>query len=113
MSSLMRILSLLVVSLVVLSASAKNEKTDQCLKLKDSQVRDLFNRWNKALKTLNADTVVKEYWDESILLPTLSNVPRSNKAEKLEYFHEFLLKKPVGKIVEDYIYSSCNIAQYR
>ena len=55
------------------------------------------------LQTLDSSKVADEYWDDSVLLPTVSNVIRFNRALKVEYFDDFLKKKPSGVIVEDFV----------
>ena len=86
---------------------------DDCYKLNDIKVRALFNKWNSALKTLSPETVAEQYWEHSILLPTLSAMSRTDVASKLDYFDEFLKKKPSAVIIEDYIVNNCGSSQYR
>ena len=86
---------------------------DDCYKLNDMKVRALFNKWNDALHTLSPETVAEQYWEHSILLATLSAVLRTDVASKLEYFEEFLKKKPSAEIIEDYIVNNCGSSQYR
>lgn len=87
---------------------------EYCHKIDNDQVSYLFQQWNSALLTLNPQNVVDKYWIKSTLLPTLSNVPRLNTEGKLDYFDEFLKKKPNGKVVEGYFFTEdCNVAQYR
>ena len=76
------------------------------------QVRELYSHWNSALQTRDSDIVAAEYWDDSILLPTISNSIRYNKASKIEYFKDFLKKKPYGTVTEDFIdNTACNYVQ--
>jgi hypothetical protein len=85
-----------------------------CSKLTTAEVRTLFNTWADALRTLNPSTVADLYWDDSILLPTLSSEPRPDRSGKLDYFADFLAKKPVASVQYDYVSSdTCNAAQYR
>jgi uncharacterized protein (TIGR02246 family) len=85
-----------------------------CSKLTAAEVRTLFNTWADALRTLNPSTVADLYWDDSILLPTLSSEPRTNRSSKIDYFVDFLAKNPVPTVQYDYISSNtCNAAQYR
>ena len=76
------------------------------------QVRELYSHWNSALQTRDSNIVAAEYWDDSILLPTISNSIRYNKASKIEYFKDFLKKKPYGTVTEDFIdNTACNYVQ--
>ena len=86
---------------------------DLCPKLTDTQVHYLFSRWKLALSTLKPSDVVDEYWDRSILLPTLSKINRTDRTGKLNYFTEFLKKKPIAHVYEDYIFNDCHASQYR
>lgn len=71
-------------------------------------VASLFDRWNNALKSGDPKKVVKCYAEDAVLLPTVSNLPRTNHEEILDYFEHFLLKKPVGKIVQRVVKIGCN-----
>ena len=69
---------------------------------------DLFNKWNDALQTGSAKNVAALYADDAVLLPTVSNVPRTTTAEIEDYFHHFLEKKPFGIIKQRNIKKGCN-----
>ncbi|MGA9852725.1 MAG: SgcJ/EcaC family oxidoreductase [Gammaproteobacteria bacterium] len=63
-----------------------------------------FDVWNNALKTGKAEQVAALYCEPGgVLIPTLSNRVRSNRAEIADYFEHFLLLKPSGRINESYI----------
>lgn len=68
-----------------------------------AEIAQLFNNWNTSLQTGNPDEVVKNYADDGILLPTLSNKVRHNRAEIKDYFKHFLESKPKGEINEQNI----------
>lgn len=69
---------------------------------------DLFERWNDALKTGDPDKVTACYAEDAVLLPTVSNVPRTNHAEIRDYFVHFLEKKPRGTIDQRNVKFGCN-----
>merc|ERR1712176_430975 len=69
----------------------------------EQEVKDLFQLWNNALATEDPDTVAKRYSKEGVLLPTVSNVPRTDYALIKDYFTSFLKKKPQGEILESYV----------
>lgn len=71
-------------------------------------VEGLFDRWNNALGTLDPYRVAACYSDEAVLLPTVSNVPRTNRDEIADYFKHFLKKKPVGKVLQRNVKIGCN-----
>jgi uncharacterized protein (TIGR02246 family) len=84
---------------------------DSCKKVNEREVKALFTRWNDSLQTLDYKKVVKDnYATDSILLPTVSNIPRTSVEGKEEYFHHFLEKHPTGEIIFSYITLGCNSA---
>jgi len=70
------------------------------IKIEEEQVRNLFQLWNSALATLDPDAVAKRYSKEAVLLPTVSDVPRTNYDLIKDYFVGFLKKEPQGDILE-------------
>ena len=79
----------------------------------ESEVRALFSLWNNALATGDSRIVAKRYAKESILLPTVSDTPRTDFASIKDYFDAFLLKQPQGKILEGDIRIGDGWAQVR
>ncbi|NJM10519.1 MAG: SgcJ/EcaC family oxidoreductase [Synechococcaceae cyanobacterium SM1_2_3] len=76
----------------------------------EQEIAQLFDRWNTSLQTGNPDEVLKNYADDAILLPTISNQVRDNQAERREYFSQFLKLKPVGRINERNIHIYGDVA---
>merc|ERR1711906_64495 len=66
----------------------------------EKEVRSLFNLWNDALATKDPEKVAKRYSSNAVLLPTVSDVPRTDYALIKDYFVGFLKKKPQGEILE-------------
>jgi hypothetical protein len=62
------------------------------------RVRNLFDLWNNALATLDSDPVAKRYSKDAVLLPTVSDTPRTDYALIKDNFDNFLKKKPQGVI---------------
>ena len=83
----------------------------QCASTDEAAVASLFDRWNSSLKTHDSDKVVANYADDAVLLPTVSNKPRTNHEEIKDYFNAFLKKDPSGVIDRRIIKIGCNIAQ--
>eukprot|EP00565_Helicotheca_tamesis_P003824 CAMPEP_0185724690 /NCGR_PEP_ID=MMETSP1171-20130828/1099_1 /TAXON_ID=374046 /ORGANISM="Helicotheca tamensis, Strain CCMP826" /LENGTH=432 /DNA_ID=CAMNT_0028392601 /DNA_START=133 /DNA_END=1431 /DNA_ORIENTATION=+ len=75
------------------------------------EVRDLFQLWNGALATLDSDKVAARYSKEAVLLPTVSDVPRTDSALIKDYFDGFLQKQPQGEILDGNIIIGTNWAQ--
>ena len=85
------------------------------------EIRSLFDRWNNALLTGNPKAVADLYYDNKkkssqsdiaakigdtqlmLLLPTLSNEPRTNIGSVEDYFVGFLKRKPIGRIISGQI----------
>lgn len=82
-----------------------------CAAIDEKGVAALFERWNASLKTGNPDAVTANYAPDAVLLPTVSNQPRTNPAEIRDYFVHFLEKHPEGRIDRRIIKIGCNVAQ--
>jgi uncharacterized protein (TIGR02246 family) len=99
----------------VFSASAKGPAADAasatCRTTTEREIAGLFDRWNASLATLDPDKVVANYAPDAVLLPTVSNTPRTNHAEIRAYFVDFLKKTPQGKIDRRIVKIGCNVVQ--
>lgn len=101
-----------VLAVAALPAEAKTVKahTEACHATTDTEIARQFDRWNAALGTLDPDKVVARYAPQSILLPTVSNVPRTTPDSRKDYFTMFLKKQPQGVIDSRQIQIGCNTA---
>lgn len=68
-----------------------------------TDITSLFKKWNTALQSGKPELVSALYAPDAILVPTMSNQIRHNKAEIEDYFVHFLTHKPIGKIIENNI----------
>lgn len=68
-----------------------------------AEVRALFGGWNRALATGDPQQVADLYAPDGVLLPTLSDNVRSDRAEIVDYFEHFLAAKPSGEILESHV----------
>ena len=59
-------------------------------------VLGLFDTWNDALATGDSATVADLYAPHAVLLPTVSNDVRTDRAGIIDYFDKFLQIDPVG-----------------
>ena len=73
-----------------------SKKTVELPTLENSAVQDLFYLWNDALKTLEPEIVASRYAEQAILLPTVSDTPRTDKAGLVDYFTSFLKVRHCG-----------------
>jgi uncharacterized protein (TIGR02246 family) len=62
------------------------------------EIAGLFDQWNAALATGNPGNVADLYAPNAVLLPTLSNQIRTNRAEIVDYFTHLLESKTRGRI---------------
>ncbi len=69
----------------------------------EGEIAALFDRWNATLQNGGPHDMALLYAENGVLLPTVSNVPRSNRVEIGEYFEHFLALSPRGTINERYI----------
>ena len=92
---------------VAIDTPSDNE-TVVCQPATKQLVEELFNTWNNALQTGDAKKVTALYAEDAVLLPTVSNLPRTSPAEIEDYFIHFLQKKPYGIIKQRNIKQGCN-----
>lgn len=88
--------------------TASATETAVCQPATKQLAEDLFNKWNDALQTGSAKKVASLYAENAVLLPTVSNLPRTTPAEIEDYFNHFLEKKPFGMIKQRNIKKGCN-----
>ena len=100
----------IVVITVATTLPVQADDTMTCTKTSEQEIAALFDRWNASLATLDPDKVVANYAPDAVLLPTVSNKPRTNHEEIRDYFVHFLEKKPQGHIDFRIIKIGCNSA---
>ena len=101
-----QILSLLSVA----GLTAPTSADEACAPIDTPAVTALFDGWNLALATLDPDAVTRRYWNDALLLPTVSNTPRTTPPMIRDYFVHFLEKHPRGRIDSRSIQLGCNLA---
>ncbi|HEX8592574.1 MAG TPA: SgcJ/EcaC family oxidoreductase [Pseudomonas sp.] len=108
---LIKKLSLVIVSTACLSpAIGHAQETMACVKTDGVQIAALFDRWNTALKSGDARQLADLYSAEAVLLPTLSDQPRTTDAARVDYFNTLLKKQPQANIDTRTLYTGCNMA---
>ncbi|MBV7696119.1 SgcJ/EcaC family oxidoreductase [Streptomyces sp. TRM70350] len=65
-----------------------------------AEIAGLFDDWNAALQTGDPQKVADLYAKDAVLLPTVSNKVRTDRAGIVDYFEHFLQNKPVGTKVQ-------------
>ena len=66
---------------MLMAVGSVQARTDTCQVTDEKTIAGLFDRWNASLKTLNPATVTANYATDAVLLPTVSNEPRTNHRE--------------------------------
>merc|ERR1712232_148319 len=79
--------------------------------ISEDEVKGLFNLWNDALATLDPKEVADRYARGGVLLPTVSDTPRTDYPGIVDYFTNFLKLKPQGEILESNVIVGTNWAQ--
>lgn len=104
----------LLLALCVAFFSNVNAYTNtRCYRINEKGVLDLFKQWTDAIVTSNPSNAVELYWDQSVLIPTLSHTLLSDNQKKLDYYSKFMLRSPTVKITEQFIDTSgCNLATF-
>ncbi|NJM64763.1 MAG: SgcJ/EcaC family oxidoreductase [Leptolyngbyaceae cyanobacterium CRU_2_3] len=81
-----------------------------CPTVTKAEIAALFEQWDQSLQTGKPSEVAKNYADEAILVPTVSNKVRHTQPEIEDYFQRFLKLKPDGRIEEQNIQIYCDVA---
>ena len=92
------------------SARGQAPSTMICAPITQQEIAALFDRWNASLATHDPDKVTANYAPDAVLLPTVSNKPRTNSADIKDYFVHFLERNPRGTIDTRTIRIGCNTA---
>jgi uncharacterized protein (TIGR02246 family) len=95
-------------ALIAFFLSAAAATADECANR--GEISGLFDKWNAALQTGNAETVANLYAKDGVLLPTVSNRVRADHAAIVDYFRHFLELKPKGTLNEIHITCFGNVA---
>lgn len=110
MKALALLLPTALAALATLASTPALAQASACKDTEEAEIAVLFNHWNDALKTGQADRIVALYAPDSLLLPTLSATPRLTPEAKRDYFDHFLARTPVGSIDSRTIRIGCNTA---
>lgn len=96
-------------SLIAAPAIARTQSA-RCAPVSTAAVEAQFDRFNAAWATKSPDRVTALFATDAVLLPTLSNQPRTDHAKIRDYFVEFLKKAQVGRIDTSTVRLGCNPA---
>ena len=91
-------------------ANAPAQSTMTCAPVTEQEIAALFDRWNASLAMHDLDKVTANYAPNAVLLPTVSNRPRTDSAGIKDYFVHFLERNPQATIDSRTIRIGCNTA---
>ncbi|WP_327357242.1 SgcJ/EcaC family oxidoreductase [Streptomyces sp. NBC_01304] len=69
----------------------------------EARIRALFKQWAAALDTGDPERVADRYAADGVLIPTLSNEVRTDRAGIVDYFEHFLRKDPEATITKSVV----------
>lgn len=69
----------------------------------EAQIRALFDQWAATLATDDPEKVADRYARDGVLVPTMSNVVRADRAGIVDYFEHFLQKQPEAEITRSIV----------
>ncbi|GAA1582423.1 SgcJ/EcaC family oxidoreductase [Actinoplanes couchii] len=72
-------------------------------KASEAQIRELFVEWNASLATGDSGKVADRYAADAVLVPTVSNEVRADRARIVDYFDHFLENDPTAVITESHV----------
>ncbi|WP_416984314.1 SgcJ/EcaC family oxidoreductase [Streptomyces sp. T028] len=91
------------VTAATVTAGVSAAGSEKAHKPSKKQIAALFDGWNAALRTGDPEKVADRYAKDAVLLPTLSNKVRTDRAGIVDYMEHFLENKPVGKKIETHV----------
>ncbi|KAG7344777.1 signal peptide protein [Nitzschia inconspicua] len=71
--------------------------------MSEKECRQLFYLWNDALATKDPKIVAGRYAKNAVLLPTVSDLPRTSQESIESYFVDFLKREPQGTVLESFV----------
>lgn len=95
---------------VLVSGAAQAQSTPACATVTPAEIAALFDTWNTTLGFGDPHRMAALYAADAVLLPTVSNTPRIDRAGIVDYFQHFLKSKPSGAINSRSIKLGCNNA---
>jgi uncharacterized protein (TIGR02246 family) len=93
-----------------LSPSNALARSMQCARASQDTIKVQFTRFNDSWETGDPDKVTALFSPDAVLLPTVSNKPRTTHPEIRDYFDHFLRSRPVAKLDTSTVRLSCNTA---
>lgn len=104
-------ISLGLLAAMALPASAEAQaRTMRCAPVSKAAVEQQFGRFTAAWASGKPEQVTALFAPDAVLLPTVSNIPRTDRAGIRDYFVTFLKNRPAAVIDSSTIKLGCNQA---
>ena len=92
------------------ASTAKTSAGPKCKLVNEAMIEAQFAKFNEAWATKDPARVTALFADNAVLLPTVSNEPRTTPEGINNYFVKFLQGSPVGTINTSTVKLGCNMA---
>jgi uncharacterized protein (TIGR02246 family) len=92
------------------ASTAKSSAGPKCKLVNEAIIEAQFAKFNEAWATKDPAKVTALFANEAVLLPTVSNEPRTTPEGINNYFVKFLQGSPVGTINSSNVRLGCNMA---
>jgi uncharacterized protein (TIGR02246 family) len=92
------------------ASTAKSSDGPKCKLVNEAMIEAQFAKFNEAWATKDPAKVTALFAKDAVLLPTVSNEPRTTPEGINNYFVKFLAGSPVGTINTSNVRLGCNIA---
>jgi uncharacterized protein (TIGR02246 family) len=92
------------------AVAATKGKVQRCIPVSVKSVEGQFTKFNAAWATKDPTKVTALFTRDAVLLPTVSNSPRTTPEGINDYFVKFLQGSPVGTINTSTVKLGCNMA---
>jgi uncharacterized protein (TIGR02246 family) len=98
------------VAIVPFCPSSAVARSMRCAPVSKGTIEAQFTRFNDSWQTHDPGKVTALFSPDAVLLPTVSNKPRTTHAEIRDYFDHFLVSRPIAKLDTSAIRIDCNSA---
>jgi uncharacterized protein (TIGR02246 family) len=92
------------------AAAATKGNMQRCVPVTVQSVEGQFSKFNAAWASKDPEKVTALFTRDAVLLPTVSNTPRTTPEGINDYFVKFLQGSPVGTINTSTVKLGCNMA---
>lgn len=95
---------------LLLAASGATTAAEPCRPASVPEIAALFEHWNAALQSGQADNVMAHYAQRSVLMVPSSNAVLLSPTAKLAYYQRLIARGPAVQLSQRHIEVDCNTA---